>query len=1023
MKIKYLVVALSMAGALTTTISLQAFKPTETAHGHKKITLGILDENYHYAGFSIDKFSTQLNDGKTVSFTPEAAEHVYQGNRSTDQAWASFKVKGEKIDLEGELTNPVAHCDDELIDECRSRIEALKIKVIYLLSEYIKTENPQSLGHARGNLGKALHTIQDFYAHSNFADLNTHVTTYQPLTKTSPISAWAKDITVCQSRSWSVSKPIGGFSTNGGNFKLIEKGLDKTKYTTGYFTKRSFLGTSTASDIGGVKCDHGVEMSGLWLSGISKDVPYAPLDDVETLKDRTTPTEIHSRASNQAAQHTKVFLSQLISDIKRFGTAEDQDKMIKALLGIEDEPLYGFIIDDTGSMSDIINGVKNQIQNLIDRVLNEAGSDDSSILTRQFLMVSFNDPHVGEVKIADAETIKNAVANLYAHAGGDCPEKANTGILKAVQAAPSQSKLFVFTDASSNDRHLAGQISAIAKEKNITINYAVSGSCSPIDPSYYEVAHASGGQVILVDHTSEAVSAAFTSIAIDNMATNTQPALISTGQLKEERIFEVNVEPNAKRLSILTNLSNGDIRFIAPNGVEISPSTDIQVNEFIGGKGLKVTNPSPGKWRIRLSPDSTADYSIRSDISSETYIKAVRFLDPTPTGKFGHEGYQNYGNEPVVGQNRIELVLSQGMIEASAFLLDREGAVLKEVQLSRENDTNFSGVTDVTAETARVVIKAKNASNQLFERIYAIQISPRSFLLELANASELMPNATGQLRFKLKNFDLKDTYTITTQSDAANVQAISNQEVTLDRNTEAQISIDVTTGEAQLNAQHLILVTATNSKGEQQTFNYVFELDKDTDNDGISDRIEQGGYGLNPDFDGNDDGIADWQQANVVSMFSRQKRGYLTYAAPQDVQFSQTSSISLDHTESDDYDYDLSKFSLTGNVKMGAKLNLYLHNNVIAKDYFSFNQALSSSQAIPFSKHTNHFTLELKNNDDYDLAPEADKITHIGGVKSIQFSIYREQESEAKKKTKSGSMSLFFIGGIVSLLLLRRKLK
>lgn len=1021
MKKKYLSVALILAGAFTTTISLNAFKPNEATHGHKLITLGILDTDYHYGGFSVDKFKTKLSDGREVSFTSEAADHVFQGNRSTDQFWASFKVKGEEIDLVGELSEPSAHCDDELINQCRQRITSLKESVIERLKDYISSENPQQLGHARGDLGKALHTIQDFYAHSNYADLNLDASIYRPLTENARIVGWGTAINVCEPRFISPLIPLGGFSTNGGNFKLFQQGLEKTQYTTGYFTNRSAAGISTASDRNGSKCDHGLENPGRWLSGIAKDVPYAPLDDDEQLKDRTQPTAIHSRASNQAAHHSKEFLNLVIADIRKVGDAEQQDKMIKALLGIEDEPVFGFVIDNTGSMSDIITGVKNQIQSLIDRVIADTSTDNSSVQERQFLMISFNDPDVGEVNIGNAETIKNAVAALSAYGGGDCPEKANSGILKAVQAAPSKSRLFVFTDASSNDGELAGQIVSLAKEKEMIVNYAVSGSCSPIDPSYYEVANATGGQVIVVDHSTSAVEAAFTTIDIDSSATTTQPVLISSGKTEVNQSFAINVEKNANRLSVLVNSSVGDIQFISPSGAVVA-SSKIQINDFIGGKGLKVTSPEAGQWLVKLNTTSQTEYNIRADISSESYIKSLKFLDPIATGKFEHEGYQVYGNEPVLGTNRVEVVFSKSMSEAVAKLLKADGSVLKEVKLTKENELNFAGSVDVTSDVSRVAITAKDNAGQSFERIHGAQIDPQSFLLELINTSEFMLNGTGQMRFKVKNFDAKETYTIEATSAVAKVESIKNKKFNLEPNKEQEIFIDLVIGDANVDQLHKIVVKATNSKGQQQTFIHSFVLDADTDGDGISDRVEQGGYGKQIDFDGNGDGIADWEQANVISLFSRQKRGYMTYAVAKGVQFTQSSSVSLEDTDSASYPYDLAKFTLKGNVKEDVNVELYLHHHVLASGYHAFRNDLKTDSLLSnTSELKNKLSFSLKNNNETDLAAEDTLITHIGGVKDVQFAIH--QDPPQNKKSSGGSASTGILIGLFGLILIRRKFR
>ena len=57
--------------------------------------------------------------------------------------------------------------------------------------------------------------------------------------------------------------------------------------------------------------------------------------------------------------------------------------------------------------------------------------------------------------------------------------------------------LFLFTDASAKDSGLFANVDATATKKKITINFALFGSCSPIDPGFIATASATGGQVFL----------------------------------------------------------------------------------------------------------------------------------------------------------------------------------------------------------------------------------------------------------------------------------------------------------------------------------------------------------------------------------------------------------------------------------------------------------------------------------------------------------------------------------------------
>jgi hypothetical protein len=52
---------------------------------------------------------------------------------------------------------------------------------------------------------------------------------------------------------------------------------------------------------------------------------------------------------------------------------------------------------------------------------------------------------------------------------------------------------------------LKERVNSAAKAKEIYINFAVTGSCSPIDPVYEEIARDTGGQLVVLENVSSAV--------------------------------------------------------------------------------------------------------------------------------------------------------------------------------------------------------------------------------------------------------------------------------------------------------------------------------------------------------------------------------------------------------------------------------------------------------------------------------------------------------------------------------------
>jgi hypothetical protein len=101
---------------------------------------------------------TTSEPSKSLQFTPEAMEEIMTGNRDMDISDYSF--------LSPTLSIPCIHFNNEQFHDASSRLIDLKMRIISVL-----TISPRDGREARYLLGSALHTIQDFYAHSNWIEL------------------------------------------------------------------------------------------------------------------------------------------------------------------------------------------------------------------------------------------------------------------------------------------------------------------------------------------------------------------------------------------------------------------------------------------------------------------------------------------------------------------------------------------------------------------------------------------------------------------------------------------------------------------------------------------------------------------------------------------------------------------------------------------------------------------------------------------------------------------------------------
>jgi hypothetical protein len=95
--------------------------------------------------------------------------------------------------------------------------------------------------------------------------------------------------------------------------------------------------------------------------------------------------------------------------------------------------------------------------------------------------------------------ILNRLNSIRVDGGGDCPEKALTGLRGAIDNGLQKSPAFLFSDASATDYDEYDQTAALIQRKQTNVNFFLTGDCgfpnSPQYKVYSKIARISGGQV------------------------------------------------------------------------------------------------------------------------------------------------------------------------------------------------------------------------------------------------------------------------------------------------------------------------------------------------------------------------------------------------------------------------------------------------------------------------------------------------------------------------------------------------
>ncbi|MDD5562873.1 MAG: choice-of-anchor D domain-containing protein [Thermoanaerobaculaceae bacterium] len=112
-----------------------------------------------------------------------------------------------------------------------------------------------------------------------------------------------------------------------------------------------------------------------------------------------------------------------------------------------------------------------------------------------------------------------------------------------------------------------------------------------------------------------------------------------------------------------------------------------------------------------------------------------------------------------------------------------------------------------------------------------------------------------------------------------------------------------------------------------------------TDSDGVSDTGEMGPSGADPAYDGNADGIPDYQQGNAASFPSAAGGGYATLAVPSGQALANVAAVANPHpgdAPGMKFPYGFFAFTVTGVGATGVVATLYLPKNAGIVGYYKY---------------------------------------------------------------------------------------
>jgi hypothetical protein len=689
---------------------------------------------------------------------------------------------------------------------------------------------------ARVALGEALHTIQDFYSHSNWLEMG-NANPHPVVGRAGSVSGGAsRDEPTCQDCE------LGVLCNDCG------ENLITVKLTSGYF------GGQDREKPGDQKCSHGGPFDSTVFPfgfGINKD----------SIDCNISPHGyLHDAAAEVAKEATKRFIRELRDQIT--------ERELKLLFGFG--PTLAISIDRTGSMGGVIWGVQNEAIAIVDERLGTAEEPSKYVLNE------FSDPTTGPTTVTtDPDVFKAAIMNLRSENGdgGDCPEASMGGMLEALEATDEGGTLIVFTDASAKDGSLADAVSGLAASKNIKVMFALTGTCSPIDPGYISIAAESGGVVLSLaaadgGHATRLGGLLAGSNSVDLLSLDVE----LTYENRQATVFDVPVDPSLSRITFsVSQRPLGIVR--RPDGSRVlRDQPGVVLDEFSGGGFVSVVDPEPGIWTIEECCRGPLSLLVSGE--SDIDLSSFRFVEPG--GRPAHEGFFPIDGRPLANKMYTVAGAMSGDVANVEFLLrGKDGAVLDALTLGQEpgqTPEQFSGQLMLPAERFLVYATGQDVNGFGFQRVLAPAIESQTVQLIAPPRQDAVPGETITYIFDVENFGSETTFDVIAADSHRFVLSVAPQTLTIPSNGTASVAVELLVPEStEPGISDTLIVTVEESLAEGAR---NFAVVKTIVVDGVSDqcpddpdKIEPGACGCGvPDSDADGDGVPDCNDGCVDNL-------------------------------------------------------------------------------------------------------------------------------------------------------------
>ncbi|TID23365.1 hypothetical protein E6O75_ATG03001 [Venturia nashicola] len=413
--------------------------------------------------------------------TAEAFEELaqrYWPQRALTRSMSAARVAiaSANADVDKDWDHSAFHCDGENFDGAQARLLELRSETI----SHLKAGKADAAQRA---LGSALHTLQDFYSHSNWIEMGNREPHPDFGTGRKMVYADANDAT-CAACISSVQKDKAGcplcVPLANSTIKLVQParaidamGIGTEMLTSGYAYGEDMPRNKTAG-IPEFKCHHGGHIDNPKGAGIGFILGMVRGDAIpginkDSLDCGFSPhAHLHMAAVNASIKATIQYVDEIKQNIN--------DTQLRMLFGTGST--LAFAVDLTSIFKPITTSIKSHAIQIVEDDLHVSQEKEANRYVVRAFNSGSNTVSIETSDIGHFKSTINDLGNANVRGHDACAGLSLSGILDTIKSLDEGSTLFLMAGAYPPDDSLATEIISLAYAKDITIHsFHYRGGC------------------------------------------------------------------------------------------------------------------------------------------------------------------------------------------------------------------------------------------------------------------------------------------------------------------------------------------------------------------------------------------------------------------------------------------------------------------------------------------------------------------------------------------------------------------